>query len=83
MPQKEIKKVLEGILEDLNFYLERFEKTNSKADGLRFYFSVMRYYEILSREDDNEDNRLLYQRSKENYDSLFPSGDYFSMNRKA
>lgn len=78
----ELEEILKEIREDIGFHFDRFEKTNSKADELRFYFSVTRYYEILSREEDNEDNRLLYQRSKENYERLFPNRDVFSMNRK-
>ena len=79
---KDTKKIFEEILEDINFYFDRLEKTHSKEDELRFYFSVMKYYEILCKENNIPDNKILYQRAKENYDKLFLIGKVFSPNRK-
>lgn len=79
---KKVEEELEELREDVGFYFEKFEKTEAKADKIRFYFSVMRYYALLCQIDNNPQNQLLYQRAKENYDRVVPVGEIYSHHHK-
>ncbi len=78
----ELEGILEEIREDIGFYFERFEKTKSRADERRFYFSVVRYYKLQYEKEPSKNNEVLYERAKENWDRLFTEEDVFSPNRR-
>ena len=78
-----IEKNLKQISEDIAFYRDEFKKTGKQAEEIRYWFSVMKYYEIKLKRSNSHEYRGLYQQAKDNYERLVPRDDVFSMNHKA
>ena len=75
-----VKANLEKISEDINFYFQNFQITGSKADEIRYRFSIMKFREVQYKE--NSRYRESYEDAKQKYERLIPNENVFSMNRK-
>ena len=75
-----VKANLEKISEDINFYFQNFQITGSKADEIRYRFSIMKFREI--QYEENPKYEGVYRDANQKYGGFVPNENVYSMNRK-
>lgn len=70
------------VLEDRNFYSEKFLKSQAKSDQIRRDFLQLLYCKMLCESDSCKANEEAYQRAVRAYEDNFPVKEVFSWNHR-
>lgn len=78
---EQVEKELEELRDDIKYFFQKLNKTESEADEIRYRFSVRKFYEVMLNAG-REEYKQEYENAKEKYEALFPIKEVFSVNRK-